>query len=130
MPYVVGIDIGGTFTDAFATDDTGRVASAKAPSTPPDYSRGVLDALDELAAWYRDLVAVAVGAGEAVLHYDRLAELRADGGRDRIGGAERAAEAVRETWRNFQEFNLDPELALEALFVELRREFALAAAPA
>jgi N-methylhydantoinase A len=49
MPYVVGIDIGGTFTDAFATDEGGRVASAKAPSTPPDYSRGVLDALDELA---------------------------------------------------------------------------------
>jgi DNA polymerase-3 subunit delta' len=90
----------------------------------------VLAELEELAAWYRDLVAVAVGAGEAVLHYDRLAELRADGGRDRIVGAERAAEAVRETWRNFQEFNLDPELALEALFVELRREFALAAAPA
>ena len=37
-------------------------------------------------------------------------------------GAERAAEAVRETWRTFEEFNVSPPLALEALFVQLRRE--------
>jgi hypothetical protein len=43
---------------------------------------------------------------------------------ERAAGAERAAEAVRQTWRNFEEFNIDPELALEALFVELRRELA------
>jgi hypothetical protein len=29
---------------------------------------------------------------------------------------------VRETWRAFEEFNLSPPLALEALFVRLRRE--------
>ena len=32
-------------------------------------------------------------------------------------GAERAAEAVRETWRQLEEFNLAPQLALESLFV-------------
>ena len=37
-------------------------------------------------------------------------------------GAERAAEAVRETWRRLEEFNLAPQLALEALFVQLARE--------
>jgi hypothetical protein len=90
----------------------------------------VLAELEELAAWYRDLVAVAAGAEGAVLHYDRLAELREDGIRERLVGAERAAEAVRETWRGFEEFNLDAELALEALFVELRRELAGPAVPA
>ncbi len=50
MGYIVGIDVGGTFTDAFAADEAGRAISAKAPSTPPDFSRGVLDALRELSA--------------------------------------------------------------------------------
>jgi N-methylhydantoinase A len=50
MGYIVGIDVGGTFTDAFAADETGRAFSAKAPSTPPDFSRGVLDALHEVSA--------------------------------------------------------------------------------
>jgi N-methylhydantoinase A len=49
MAYVIGIDIGGTFTDAFAADEGGRVAAAKTPSTPPDFSRGFLAVLDELA---------------------------------------------------------------------------------
>ena len=84
----------------------------------------VLAELEELAAWYRDLIAAAVGAEEAVLHYDRVAELREDGTLERMAGAERAAEAVRDTWRTFEEFNVDAELALEALFVELRRELA------
>jgi DNA polymerase III subunit delta' len=90
----------------------------------------ILAELEELAAWYRDLVAVAAGAEAAVLHYDRLAELREDGVRERMAGAELAAEAVRATWRSFEEFNLDAGLALEALFVELRRELAGAAVPA
>ncbi|MGH7906585.1 MAG: hydantoinase/oxoprolinase family protein, partial [Candidatus Binataceae bacterium] len=49
MEFILGIDIGGTFTDAFATDDSARVVSAKAPSTPDNYARGVIDAIDELA---------------------------------------------------------------------------------
>ncbi|MBW8741852.1 MAG: hypothetical protein JF623_04335 [Acidobacteria bacterium] len=82
----------------------------------------LLASLEELAAWYRDLVAVAVGAERAVVHYDRLAELAEDGKTERLVGAEHACEHVRETWRAFEEFNLSPSLALEALFVRLRRE--------
>jgi DNA polymerase III subunit delta' len=82
----------------------------------------LLDALEELAAWYRDLVAMAVGAEGVVVHADRVEELRADASRERLVGAGRAAEAVRETWRGLEEFNLAPTLALEALFVTLRRE--------
>ena len=84
----------------------------------------ILLALEELAAWYRDLVVVAAGAERAVLHFDRLAELTEDAAVERMLGAERAAEAVRETWRTFEEFNVSPPLALEALFVQLRRELA------
>jgi DNA polymerase-3 subunit delta' len=82
----------------------------------------LLASLEELASWFRDLVAVAVGAERAIVHYDRLAQLAEDGTTERLAGAERACELVRETWRAFEEFNLSPGLALEALFVQLRRE--------
>jgi DNA polymerase-3 subunit delta' len=84
----------------------------------------LLAELEELAAWYRDLVAVAVGADEAAIHLDKLAELREDASRERLLGAERAAEAVRRTWRELEEFQLQPQLALEALFVSVARELA------
>jgi DNA polymerase-3 subunit delta' len=87
----------------------------------------VLLCLEELEAWYRDLVVVAAGA-EA--HVDRLAELREDATVERLAGAEAAAEAVRETWRLFEELQLQAGLALEALYVKLRSEMAGAATPA
>ena len=84
----------------------------------------VLAILEELAAWYRDLVALAVGASAAAIHRDRLAALEEDATRERMLGAERAAEAVRETWRSFKEFNLNAGLALEAMLVRIQRELA------
>jgi hypothetical protein len=82
----------------------------------------LLASLEELASWYRDLVVVAVGAERAVVHADRRDVLELDATTERLAGAERACELVRETWRAFEEFNLSPPLALEALFVRLRRE--------
>jgi DNA polymerase III subunit delta' len=90
----------------------------------------LLAALEELAAWYRDLVAAAAGAEGALVHADRARELVEDGTLERLEGAELAAELVRETWRNFEEFQLSHGLALEALFIELRRAFAGVAAAA
>jgi DNA polymerase-3 subunit delta' len=84
----------------------------------------LLDSLEELAAWYRDLVVVAVGAEAAVVHYDRLELLREDATIERLAGAEAAAEHVRDAWRTLEEFNLSPQLAFDALFVRLRRELA------
>ncbi|ETR76536.1 methylhydantoinase [Afipia sp. P52-10] len=49
MPFVIGIDVGGTFTDLVAIDETGNTVFAKSPSTPQDQSVGVLNGLDELA---------------------------------------------------------------------------------
>jgi DNA polymerase-3 subunit delta' len=89
----------------------------------------LLASLEELAWWYRDLIAVAVGAGGAVVHSDRLDVLSEDSSLERIAGAEAACEAVRETWRAFEEFNIAPQLGLEALFVRLRRSLAGIAAP-
>jgi hypothetical protein len=80
----------------------------------------LLAALEELAAWYRDLVVVAAGAEGAVVHADRLQELREDAARVPATGAERAAELAREAWRAAEEFNVNAGLALEALFVRLR----------
>jgi DNA polymerase III subunit delta' len=80
--------------------------------------------LEELAAWYRDLVVVGLGAEGAAVHVDRIEQLREDAVRDRVPGAEAAAEVVRETWRMFEEYQLQAGLMLEALFVKLRRELA------
>jgi DNA polymerase-3 subunit delta' len=84
----------------------------------------LLAVLEELAAWYRDLVAAAAGAPGAVIHLDRVEALGEDATRERMLGGERAAEVVRETWRRLEEFNLNPSLALEALFIRLRRALA------
>jgi len=84
----------------------------------------LLASLEELAAWYRDLVAMAAGAEAAVIHADRVEELREDGTIERLEGAEGAAELARDAWRELEEFQLSARLALEALFVELRRSFA------
>jgi DNA polymerase-3 subunit delta' len=82
----------------------------------------LLAQLEELGAWYRDLIAVAVGAEGAAIHLDKLDDLRADATRERLVGAERAAEAVRETWRRLEEFNLSPQIAFEALFIRVAGE--------
>ena len=83
----------------------------------------LLASLEELASWYRDLVVVAAGAERAVVHADRIDTLREDATRERALDAETAAELAREAWRTLEEFNLNPGLALEALFVQLKRSF-------
>jgi DNA polymerase-3 subunit delta' len=83
----------------------------------------LLASLEDLAAWYRDLVAVGAGADATVVHADRLDELRADA-EGRAAGAEEAAGVVRQAWREAEELNLNAALLLEALFVRIRRAFA------
>ena len=47
--YRVGVDVGGTFTDAAVFDDAaGSLRYAKTPSTPADPARAVLDVLERL----------------------------------------------------------------------------------
>jgi N-methylhydantoinase A len=46
---LIGVDVGGTFTDAVLALD-GRVITAKAPTTPDDQSEGVLAAIEAALA--------------------------------------------------------------------------------
>lgn len=49
MTFIVGIDVGGTFTDLVLLDETnGTVSTAKVPSTPADQSQGLLQGLATL----------------------------------------------------------------------------------
>ncbi|OBH10418.1 hydantoinase/oxoprolinase family protein [Mycobacterium sp. E1747] len=49
MAYVIGVDIGGTFTDCVVIDDAGKVTIGKASSTPPDFHTGFVDSLRSAA---------------------------------------------------------------------------------
>lgn len=47
--FHVGVDIGGTFTDLVAADARGVTHRAKVPTTPDDYTRGIVAGLERLA---------------------------------------------------------------------------------
>jgi N-methylhydantoinase A len=49
MSYVLGVDIGGTFTDCVVVDEDGGVSLGKAPSTPDDFAIGAIDAVRDAA---------------------------------------------------------------------------------
>jgi DNA polymerase-3 subunit delta' len=89
----------------------------------------ILRSLDLLAGWYRDVLAASVGAPAVALNADRASELEEDGARISAAAAEQALEAVLETQRSF-ELNVGPALALEALFVRVRRSLGRALAAA
>lgn len=50
MRYIIGVDVGGTFTDVVGVDEEGNEHLAKAASTPEDQSLGVMQGLANLAA--------------------------------------------------------------------------------
>ncbi len=65
MAWVIGVDVGGTFTDFFAVDPTsGQQALFKRPSTPDDPGRAILDGLAEMAA----ATGVALAEAERIAH--------------------------------------------------------------
>ncbi len=67
MPdLLVGVDIGGTFTDCVVLDRRGRITATKCPSTPDNFAEGMLAAL-RLAAERRGLAFEAFCASVAML---------------------------------------------------------------
>jgi N-methylhydantoinase A len=47
--YIVGVDIGGTFTDCVVLTDRGEITIGKAPSTPDGFAQGAVDAISDAA---------------------------------------------------------------------------------
>jgi DNA polymerase-3 subunit delta' len=100
-------------------EEGARRAARRARTAALDLGLGLL------AAWLRDLAAVADGASELVLGSDRAEQLEADAGGLDPRRARRGAELVMDTRRRLQ-VNVNEELALEALLYRL--ESLLAAA--
>ena len=49
MPYRLGVDVGGTFTDLILVDEnSGDIHTAKVPSTPSDSSVGVMNGIEKV----------------------------------------------------------------------------------
>src|SRR3989442_87146 len=64
----IGIDVGGTFTDLAAVDETGRVVIAKCASTPRDQSEGLLEGLGLLAGECGTDLAGLLASTERIVH--------------------------------------------------------------
>jgi DNA polymerase III subunit delta' len=102
---------------------TGREAEQRVRRSQRGAERDeLLATLEELEWWYRDLVVLAAGAEGAIVHLDRLDDLRSDATLDRLQAAERACEILRAAWRDAEELQLSAPLALEALLLRLQRE--------
>ena len=64
----IGIDVGGTFTDLVAVDDTGHSTLAKVASTPEDPSIGVMAGLAHLAELLHLSPAQLLAQTERIVH--------------------------------------------------------------
>lgn len=74
MEYVIGVDIGGTCTDCVAMDERGHITVGKAFSTPGDFTRGIVDALDVVAQELRTDRAALLERTKLFLHGTTMAE--------------------------------------------------------
>lgn len=66
--YVIGVDIGGTFTDCVVLDGAGNVVIGKAPSTPPDFHEGFLAAIGVAASRIGITTEQLIAEARAILH--------------------------------------------------------------
>ena len=66
--YTIGIDVGGTYTDLVAIDESGQTVFAKSPSTPADQSVGVMAGLEELARRLKLTRAKMLGVTDRIVH--------------------------------------------------------------
>jgi len=66
--FRVCVDTGGTFTDCVVLDDSGNLKEFKAPSTPPEFSEGVLNALGEAASAFSLSLEQFIRQTELIIH--------------------------------------------------------------
>ena len=79
----------------------------------------VREAIDVVALWYRDLMATTLGGERAVINSDAAGELLQDAKKGSPADAARAVAIVSEARRSL-ELNVQPALAVEAMFHRLR----------
>lgn len=66
--FKVCVDTGGTFTDCVVQDDQGRYKEFKSPSTPEDFSIGVLNAISDAASEFSLSVEHFLDQTELIMH--------------------------------------------------------------
>ncbi len=82
----MGVDVGGTCTDSVVVDESGVTVVAKAFSTPPEFSAGILDSLTVAAGELALSIEELLGATWLFLHGTTVAENAiADGRLDPVG---------------------------------------------
>ncbi len=60
--FVIGVDVGGTFTDVFILDEAnGRITTAKVPSTRGDQSKGFIEGIASRVADFGEIRTVVHG---------------------------------------------------------------------
>ena len=59
--HIIGVDVGGTFTDLVLIDASGATRVAKVPTTPDNQAEGVLAAIDEAGADLREAATIVHG---------------------------------------------------------------------
>lgn len=74
MSFIIGVDIGGTCTDCVVVDETGRMTVAKAFSTPSDFSKGILDAMQVAANEQKISLSELLERTSLFLHSTTVAE--------------------------------------------------------
>ena len=63
---MVGVDVGGTFTDVFVLNEaSGTAEVAKVPTTRPDQSAGFLDGIAQQVSDLSDIAVVVHGTPQA-----------------------------------------------------------------
>lgn len=66
--FRVCIDTGGTFTDGVVLDSDGNLQEFKSPSTPPNFSAGVMNVFEEAASFYSMSLDQFIGQTELIIH--------------------------------------------------------------
>ncbi|MBI2091322.1 MAG: hydantoinase/oxoprolinase family protein, partial [Deltaproteobacteria bacterium] len=69
----VAIDVGGTFTDCLVLDERGQLRDFKAPTTPEEPSRGLMDCLEKAARAEGKSVREFIQGLECIIHGTTLA---------------------------------------------------------
>ena len=66
--FKVCVDIGGTFTDSIFIDSEGKISEHKVPTTPHDFSQGVMNTLREAAVAYKKPFKAFIREIELIVH--------------------------------------------------------------